>query len=104
MTESPSKSESARRQRAATQYLVEVYAPEWSEARLHETCEAIRLAEADCSGKHLRYLHSVLVPREETALFLFEAEHPGSIEDVLRAVELEAECISPAIAAPRPDS
>ena len=86
---------------ATTQYLAEVFAPEWSEEDLRDTCERVRLAaeSAEGSGGRVRYLHSVLVPRDETAFFLFEAQLAGAVEHVLEVVGLEAERISPAIPA-----
>lgn len=81
------------------QYLAEVFAPAWSEEQLRETCARIRQAvdAVNDSRRRIRYLHAVLVPREETAFFLFEAEPPSTIEHVLEAAGLETERISSAI-------
>ena len=84
----------------STTYLVELYAPRQDREQLRAEAKRIRAAVealAD-SGLAVRYLHAVLVPGEETAFHVFEAERPDSIEHALRDAGLEAERISPAIA------
>ncbi len=44
-------------------------------------------------------MRSLLVPREETAFYVFEADDPDVVERVLREAGLEAERISVAIPA-----
>ena len=88
-------------QASATQYLAEIFAPlETAEqlradsARLQDAAQL--LTEA---GEPVRYVRSLLVPCEETAFHLFEAETTGAVEHVLRDAGLEAERISVAIPA-----
>jgi hypothetical protein len=82
-------------------YLAEIFLPRRDPERLEAEAQRIRAAAEALaeSGVRVRYLHWLFVPREETAFHVFDTELPDAIEQVLRDAGLEAERISPAIAA-----
>jgi acetyl esterase/lipase len=81
-------------------YLAEVYTPRPTAAEEEAQRDRVRAAAEALAadGPHVRYVQVLLVPGEETAFHLFEAEGPAAVEAVLRAAGLEAERISPALA------
>lgn len=83
-----------------TTYLVELYAPRQDREQLKAEAKRIRAAVKALtdSGAAVRYMHAVLVPGEETAFHVFEANGPDSVEQAIRDAGLEPERISPAIA------
>jgi hypothetical protein len=80
-------------------YLAELYESRHRPERL--SAESARIADAvadaTASGTRIRYLHSVLVPADETVFHIFEADGPDAVEAVLRAAGLEAERICAAV-------
>jgi len=82
-------------------YLAELYTPGGTPDRLSVDAERIRAAAAAAAadGESIRYLDSLLLPDEETAFHLFEAEGPEAVERTLHDAGLDAERISPVIAA-----
>ena len=87
---------------ASTTYLVELFAPQHDAERLRAEMERIQAAVAApaASGVAIRYLRSILLPDEETAFHLFEAERSSSVERALQDAGLEVERISTAVAVP----
>ena len=87
-------------------YLAEVFAPGFTSGRLRAESERIRrVADALArEGEPIKYLHSLLVPNEETAFYFFEAEEPDVVERALNDARLEAERISLAISGLGQDS
>jgi hypothetical protein len=82
-------------------YVAELYTPGCTGDRLKADAERIRAAAeaAAAGGEPVAYLDSLLLPDEETALHFFEAEGPDPVERTLHEAGLDAERISPAIAA-----
>lgn len=96
----------ARVRTTANCYLAELYAPRRGVGQQQAEAERIRLAVEALvgAGVAIRYLRSIVVPREETAFHLFEAERASAVEQVLHDVGLEAECISLASTVGVPES
>jgi hypothetical protein len=80
-------------------YLAEVFASYQSAEQQQREADRIRKAVEALprAGTPVRYLESLLVPSEEIALYLFEAEGPSLVEHALRDAGLQAERISPAV-------
>jgi hypothetical protein len=79
-------------------YLAEVFAPNEGPEQQQEQADRIREAadgRTRC-GTPVSCLESLFVPGEEMALYLFQADRPAVVEDVLRDAGLQAERISPA--------
>ena len=81
-------------------YLAELYEPGCTRERLKADAERIRVAvEAlAAAGEPIRYVDSLLLPDEGTALHLLEARGPEAVARALADAGLEAERISRAIA------
>jgi len=87
-------------------YLAELFAPRCSPEKQRAEVRRVHAAAAAlaATGVRVRHLHSTYIPGDETAFHLFEADWPDSVERVLHEAGLEAERISPAIAAPEEGS
>ena len=83
----------------STQYLAEVFAPQYTTEQLGVESERVREAvqAASRSDEPVRYLRSLLIPGEETAFFFFEALHTETIERVLHAAGVDPDRISTVI-------
>jgi hypothetical protein len=79
-------------------YLAEVFAPNEGPEQQQKQVDRIREAAGGRTrrGTRVRFLESLFVPGEEMALYLFQADRPAVVEDVLGDAGLQAERISPA--------
>jgi hypothetical protein len=64
-------------------FLVEHYWPGVTEAALAAAAERVRASAEELAreGTGVRYLHSTLVPEDESAFCLFEAESEAAVEE-----------------------
>ena len=87
-------------QRTSTWYLAEVFAPRSEMEERRAEVDRLRAATAALAadGARVRFLYSVFVPADETALHLLAADRRATVEHALRDAGLEADRISPAIA------
>ena len=81
-------------------YLAEVFAPHAGVETRRAEADRVGAATAALAaeGARVRFLYSVFVPADETAMHLLAADRRATVEHALRDAGLEADRISPAIA------
>jgi Protein of unknown function (DUF4242) len=70
------------KRRAPTAFLVEHYWPGITPEGFEAAAERLRQSSAALAstGLHIRFLHSTLVPQDEAAFCVFDAESPAVVE------------------------
>jgi hypothetical protein len=72
-------------------YLVELYQPAGSDAGAEQACAAA--TELTREGTEVRYLHSIVIPADDTCFHLFEAASAEAVDQVSRRAAFEYERI-----------
>jgi hypothetical protein len=82
-----------------TRFLVEGYVARRDHTNLAEAARRAREATRALSaeGVIVRYLHSILVPGDETCFHLFESQSIDAVEEVGRRAQLPFDRISEAV-------
>lgn len=81
-------------------YLAEVFAPHAGVEARRAEADRVRAATAALAadGARVRFLYSVFVPADETAMHLLAADRRATVEHALRDAGLEADRINRAFA------
>ncbi len=71
------------KRQAPTAFLVEHYCPGITPDGFEAAAERVRESAAALAstGRHIRFLHSTLVPEDEAAFCVFDAESPALVEE-----------------------